>query len=92
MALAAAVSPSPVERVRQTVALLERRRYALPAARLGEVCLGGPLAEPEVLAAVAAAPDLRRAGDLITSRRLLPLAAVISARQEAHRSAAPSYL
>jgi hypothetical protein len=92
MAQALVASDSPVERVRRTVALLERRGYALPAGRLGEVCLGGALGERDVLAAVAAAPDLRRSGDLVTSARLLPLAAPIAARQEQHVAAAPAYL
>ena len=37
------------DRVEATVALVERRGYALPASRLGELCLGGPRSEAEVL-------------------------------------------
>ena len=92
MAQAVAASDSPLERVRQTAALLARRGYALPADRLGAVCVGGPLSEREVLTALAAAPDLKRSGRLVTSDRLLPLAAVIADRQEQHEMAAPAYL
>jgi hypothetical protein len=45
-------------RVRRTIALLRRRGYALTPARLGELCLGGPLSEPQVRWAVAADPEV----------------------------------
>jgi hypothetical protein len=77
--------------VRQTVALLERRGYALSPSRLAALCLGGPVAEQEVLAAVATSPTLAIADGLVVSELLGPRARELRARQRAHIFAAPSY-
>jgi hypothetical protein len=82
---------SAPERVRQTVALVERRGYALSPSRIAALCLGGPLSEQEVLAAVAASPGLVIADGLVASELLAAKAARLRARQRAHLFAAPSY-
>jgi hypothetical protein len=91
-----ATAPSPaglLERVRRTVALLERRGYALPATRLGELCLGGPISPLEVRFAVAASEgELREEAGLVVSPELAPRAHLISRRAALHAEAAPCYL
>lgn len=80
------------ERVRQTVALLRRRGYALPAGRLGELCLGGSISEADVRWAVAAAGDLALAGDLVVDRSDVDRAPDISRRASAHVEDARGYI
>ncbi len=80
------------ERVRQTVALLHRRGYALPPRRLGELCLGGSIAEADVRWAVAAADGLALAGNLVIDRSDVERAPDISRRATAHVEAAGRYV
>jgi hypothetical protein len=80
------------DRVRQTVDLLSRRGYALTAARLGEICLGGPLSEPEVRWAVAAAQDLAIADNLVVERCAIERAGDIQSRALSHETEAAPYL
>jgi hypothetical protein len=85
-------SATTSERVRRTVGLLERRGYALAPARLGALCLGGPLSEAEVRWAVAAAPELTLAEGLVVERSALARAGEIRARAIAHDFHAAAYL
>jgi len=78
-------------RVRRTVALLERRGYALPPARLAEVCLGGPVS-PAVLLATLPERELGVECGLVVSRTQRDRAEAIRHRQSAHPAAAPGYL
>ena len=71
----AVVPGALAERLRRTVALLERRGYALSADRLAEVCLGGTVA-PELL------PEAIRASGLAISAGM-----VVSAAAEARAAA-----
>jgi hypothetical protein len=80
------------ERVEATVALVERRGYALPASRLGEVCLGGPAPEAEVLAAVASSRSLRLRHGLVVAPGLAPAAPAIAFRARTHEEQAGVYL
>ncbi|HVH63731.1 MAG TPA: hypothetical protein VNA65_09025 [Candidatus Dormibacteraeota bacterium] len=89
---APAGSATHAERVGQTVALLGRRGYALPPARLGEVCLGGPLGVAEVRWAVAANPDLVVAENLVLRRDALDRVSGIRSRADGHGIDAPRYL
>jgi hypothetical protein len=86
---------SPAERlenrIARTVALLERRGYALAPGRLGSVCAGGPLAEPAVQAAVAGHPELEIEHGMVVrrgSRCALPSAE----RARAHGADSAAYL
>jgi len=84
---------TPVDdRVEATVALIERRGYALPASRLAELCLGGATAEAEVLAAVSASRSLRVAHGLVLGPHLLPAGPKIALRARSHREHAGRYL
>jgi hypothetical protein len=85
-------SASTSDRVRQTVGLLKRRGYALTPARLGALCLGGALSEPEVRWAVAAAPELTLAEGMVVERSAVRRAGEIRARAIAHDSDAAPYL
>jgi hypothetical protein len=85
-------SASTSERVLQTVGLLQRRGYALTPERLGALCLGGELSEAEVRWAVAAAPGLTLAGDLVVERAAVGRAGEIRSRAKAHGSEAAPYL
>lgn len=85
------LTASAPERVRQTVALVEGRGYALSPGRLAALCLGGPLTEQEVLAAVAASPGLAIADGLVVSDLLAAKTHHVRARQRAHLFTAPSY-
>ena len=87
-----ASATASTERVRQTVALLRRRGYALPPRRLGELCLGGPIAEAEVRWAVAAADGLALAGNLVVDRSDLDRAPDIGGRAVSHVTDAGEYL
>lgn len=80
------------DRVRDTVELLHRRGYALSAARLGEVCLGGPLPEAEVRWAVATASDLAIAGDLVVRRDSIAHVSEISRRARSHTTEAAPFV
>ena len=87
----AAVPTGLADRVRRTVALLERRGYALSPARLAAVCLGGPVSPGHLLAALDS-DDLRLESGLVVSRAGRARADAIRLRQVAHRAAAPGYL
>jgi hypothetical protein len=85
-------STSATDRVRQTVALLGRRGYALPPDRLAGLCLGGPVTGADVRWAAAAAPDLAVVQDLVVERAAASKAAEIRSRAIAHDSEAGRYL
>ena len=87
----AAVSAGLADRLRRTVALLERRGYALPADRLAEVCLGGPV-PPEQLPAAIAASGLAISSGVVVSPAARARAAAIRDRQAGHAGSAPRYL
>jgi hypothetical protein len=87
-----ASAATQTERVRQTVALLRRRGYALTARRLGELCLGGRLTEGQVRWAVAAGADLAMAGNLVVDRSDLRRADDINRRGVDHAKEARGYL
>ena len=87
----AAVSSGLADRVRRTVALLERRGYALPPMRLAEVCLGGPVTPAELLATLPGS-GLGVDFGLVVSGPLRERVEAIRRRQAAHQSAAPGYL
>lgn len=80
-----------MERVGRTVALLERRGYALPPRQLGELCVGGPLSEDDVVAAVMPGGELELRGGLVLSRCLVPRWDAIASRAACHRVQAPAY-
>jgi len=80
------------DRVEATVALVERRGYALPASRLGELCLGGPRSEAEVLATVASSPSLRVMHGLVVGPALAPAAPAIAQRAGAHLGQSDAYV
>ena len=80
------------ERVGQTAAILRRRGYALPPARLAQLCLGGAIAESDVRAAVAASRELTIAEGLVVEREAAPAATEIARRAGAHAEDAPVYL
>ena len=88
---AAALPAGLAERIRRTVALLERRGYALPAERLAEVCLGGPVA-PEQLPAAISASGLAISSGVVVSPAAAARAAAIRERQAGHCGVAPRYL
>jgi hypothetical protein len=89
----AAVAARPAgERVRRTIALLRRRGYALPASRLGEMCLGGPVSEADVRWTVAADPALVIAEDLVMEGDALGRVDEIRRRVAAHGSESSAYL
>ncbi len=85
-------SATTSDRVRQTVALLRRRGYALAADRLAELCLGGAVSDAEVRWAVAASPELTFAQDLVMERSAVGRAGDIRSRALAHDSDAALYL
>ena len=80
------------ERIRQTVALLHRRGYALSPERLAAVCLGGSISTDEVRWSVAASPDLFLADDLVVDRSGLDRVAEIRSRAFDHRADASAYV
>lgn len=86
------VAPGTTERVARSVALLRRRGYALKPARLGELCLGGPVSEAEVRWAAAASGDLAIAGDLVVERDAAGLAPSIGDRAAGHSHHAARYM
>jgi hypothetical protein len=85
-------SASSTERVRRTAAILERRGYAVTPARLGELCLGGPLSEQKVLAAVAASSELESCHGLVLPAGLAGTGPAILRRAEAHQANAAGCL
>jgi hypothetical protein len=80
------------ERLEATVAILERRGYALSAARLGQRCLGGAVDEACVLRAVGASERLARRDHLVVSTAFRGSVAAIARRAAAHRENAERYL
>ena len=79
-------------RVRRTVALLQRRGYALAPSRLAAICLGGPLTEQEVRWATAVDSELALAEGLVVERAASAEASSIRDRADGHATAAPEYL
>ena len=80
------------DRVRQTVALLQRRGYGLTPSRLGGLCVGGPLSDDEVRWAVTASPELTIAEGLVVERSAMARVGEISARAAAHESDSAAYM
>ena len=81
------------DRVRQTVALLARRGYALSAERVAQVCIGGAIAPQEVRWAVAASGhELAIADDLVIDREGLARVNQIRSRAQGHRDDAGAYV
>jgi hypothetical protein len=80
------------DRVRRTVALLERRGYALTPRRLAEICLGGPVSAAELRWSVAATPELVLCDGLVVERSAAGRAAGIRTRAAGHAAAAGLYL
>jgi hypothetical protein len=80
------------DRVWQTVALLRRRGFAVPPARLAELCAGGYLSEAEVRWAVAASPDLSITEDLVVDHRSLGRVADIRRRALTHLTDSHAYV
>jgi hypothetical protein len=80
------------DRVRRTVAVLRRRGYAVSPPRLGEICLGGPLAEHDVRWAVAADPELALREGLVVERVVSDKAPAIRSRAADHAAEAASYI
>ncbi len=80
------------DRVRQTVALLGRRAYALSVERLAALCIGGAISPREVQWTVAASPNLVIADDLVLDRAGLDRAGQIRSRAQGHRADAGAYV
>jgi hypothetical protein len=80
------------DRIRQTVALLHRRGYALNPDRLAALCLGGSIGADEVRWAVAGSPDLAIADDLVVTRSAIDRVAEIRSRALDHRADAAAYV
>lgn len=85
-------STGMADRVARSVALLRRRGYALAPARLGELCLGGPLSEADVRWAAAASPELAVAVGLVVERDAEAHAMRIGERADGHAVHAGRYL
>lgn len=79
-------------RIEETARLLERRGYALPPGRLGDLCLEGPLTPDQVVRAVSASAALTLRGSLVLTREQAARAPVIAARAASHREHAAPYL
>jgi hypothetical protein len=80
------------DRVRQTVALLARRGYALSAERLAALCIGGPISAQEVRWTVAADRDLLIADDLVVDRAQVARVDQIRSRANGHGAGARAYI
>jgi hypothetical protein len=80
------------DRIRQTVALLGRRGYALSPERLSQVCLGGPISPDEVRWLVATAEDLTLADGLVVDRSALDRVPDIRSRALGHDHDAAPYV
>ncbi len=90
---AAAPVTGRLERVRRTVALLERRGYAASPSRLARLCLGGELTEPEVRHAIAASGgELAEREGLVVSDAMAARAAAVRRRADRHLQDAAAYL
>ncbi len=85
-------SSAASDRIRQTVALLGRRGYALSPERLGEVCLGGSISPDEIRWSVAATHDLTLAEGLVIQRSSLGKVADIRSRALGHGADAAPYI
>jgi hypothetical protein len=85
-------SAATSDRIRQTVALLGRRGYALNAERLAELCLGGSISPEEVLWSVAASRELILAGDLVVDRTASGRVDQIRSRALGHLADAAAYI
>ncbi len=85
--------PSSVtpERVVRSVALLQRRGFAVTPARLGSLCLGGPVSENDVCRA-AQAGQLQIVEGLVMQPSSVDRAALISDRARGHSSVAGAYI
>ena len=93
MEAAAATDTGRLERVRRTVALLERRGYAASPSRLAALCLGGELTEPEVRFAVAASHgELAEREGLVVTAAMVGRAAAVRRRADHHLEGAAAYL
>jgi hypothetical protein len=92
LSFAPARAGSITERVRETVALLRRRGYAVRPSRLGELCLGGPLSGDDVRWAVAANDQLVISDGLVIDREECSRSLAILARAEAHPVESGAYL
>lgn len=81
-----ATPASPVDRLERTAAILERRGYAVTPARLGELCLGGPMSEDAVLASVAGSRWLEVRHGLVLMPAMVAAGPAILRRAEAHEA------
>lgn len=85
-------SSATSDRIRQTVALLNRRGYALSPERIAEVCLGGAISTDEVRWAVAAGRDLVIAEGLVVDRSAAGRVNEIRSRAICHGEDAEQYI
>ncbi len=85
-------SAATSDRVRQTVALLARRGYALSPERVAGLCIGGSISPEEVRWSAAASRDLVLAEDLVVDRASLSRVDEIRTRAVGHRAEAAAYL
>jgi hypothetical protein len=76
----------------RTAAILERRGYAVAPARLGELCLGGAVTEPEVLAALGSSQQVCLRDGLVVPPGLAGSTPRIARRSAAHADNAARYL
>jgi hypothetical protein len=77
-------STATSDRIRQTVALLGRRAYALAPERLVELCLGGSISLDEARWSVAASPELSLAEDMVVDRSAMDRVGDIRSRALGH--------
>lgn len=87
-----AARASPIDRLERTAAILERRGYAVTPARLGELCLGGPVSEDAVLASVAGSAWLDVRNGLVLTPAMAGAGPAILRRAEAHKANVASCL
>jgi hypothetical protein len=80
------------DRIARSVALVRRRGYALQPARLGELCLGGPVSEADVRWAAAASRELAIVHDLVLDRERAGSAERILDRASGHVTHAAEYI
>lgn len=81
-----AARASPIDRLERTAAILERRGYAVTPARLGGLCLGGPVSEDAVLASVAGSAWLDVRHGLVLTPAMAGAGPAILRRAEAHKA------
>ncbi len=81
-----ATPASPIDRLERTAAILERRGYAVTPARLGELCLGGPMSEDAVLVSVAGSRRLEVQQGLVLMPGMAGAGPAILRRAEAHEA------